>query len=91
MSRIIRAICGQLNQLSEGSINARYNAQASVPTGTAISFQIGDFIPDSNCTVTASVAPGVASSYTRLGWVVTTAGTPGGGAVFQEVRVLNGS
>lgn len=74
---IIRAICGQVNPLSEGKLAARYNAQASVPTGTAASFAVGDFVPDSNCTVT--------NGSVRLGWVCTAPGTPG---TFQEARAL---
>lgn len=85
---IIRAICGQVNPLSETRLAARYNAQASVPTGTAISYAVGDFVPDNNCTVGASVAAGTALSYLRLGWVCRVAGTPG---TFEEVRILTGS
>lgn len=85
---IIRTICGQVNNLSEGKISARYNAQSTVPSGTAVAYATGDFVPDSNCTVRASVAPGVAASYVRLGWVCIASGTPG---TFVEARVLTGA
>lgn len=85
---IIRSICGQTNSLSEGRLNARYNAQSSVPSGTAVAYASGDFVPDSNCTVRGSVAPGVAASYVRLGWVCVAPGTPG---TFVEARVLTGT
>jgi hypothetical protein len=88
ISGIVRAICNQVNQLSEGSITARYSASASVPSGSAVSHAVGDFISDSNATVRGSVAPGVAAQYVRTGWVCTVAGSPG---TFQEVRVLTGS
>ena len=77
---IIRAICGQVNSLSEGRLAARYNAQASVPGGTSASYAVGDFVPDSNCTVTNGTV--------RLGWVCVAPGTPG---TFQEARVVTNS
>ena len=83
---IIRAICGQVNQVSEGQLAGRYNAQASVPTGGT--YAVGDMVPDSNVTVRGSVAPGVAASYVRLGWVCVAAGSPG---TFVEMRVLTGT
>ncbi len=85
---IVRSICNTTNQLSEERISAKYQAQASVPSGTAVSYAVGDFVRDSNATVRGSVAPGVAASYVRLGWICTASGTPG---TFQEVRVLTGS
>lgn len=87
---IVREICKQVNSLSEGRITAKYNAQISVPTDTSISYQTGDFIPDSNSTVRGSVAPGIAASYVREGWVCTSPG-PGGTATFVEKRVLTGT
>ena len=87
LAGILRAICNQVNQLSEGQIQARYSAQSVVPTAT-ISAQVGDIIWDLNTTVRASVAPGLAASYVRLGWVCNVAGTPG---TFQELRVLTGA
>jgi hypothetical protein len=74
---IIRTICNQVNPLSEGRVAARYNAQISVPSGGSVSYAVGDFIPDSNTTVT--------NGSVRLGWVCNVAGTPG---TFQEARVL---
>lgn len=88
VTNIIRAICIQVNQLSEGQLSARYNAQASVPTGTAVAYAVGDIVFDSNTTVRASVAPGLAASYVRIGWICTAPGTPG---TFQEMRVLTGA
>lgn len=87
-SDIIRAICGQVNPLSEGKLNARYNAQASVPSGTAVAYAVGDVVYDSNATVRASVAPGLAASYVRIGWMNTAPGTPG---TFVELRILTGT
>lgn len=83
---IVRAICNQVNMLSEGSITARYQAQVSVPASVAA--QVGDIVWDSNTTVRGSVAPGVASSYVRTGWICTVAGNP---ATWQEMRVLTGA
>ena len=84
---IIRAICSQVNLLSEGKIQARYQAQVSVPAGS-VSAQVGDIVWDSNTTVRGSVAPGIAASYVRLGWVCNVAGNPG---TWQEIRTLTGA
>jgi len=74
-SDIVRAICGQVNGVSEGRISARYQAQSSVPVSVAAA--VGDVIYDSNVTVTNGTA--------RLGWVCNVASQTG--ATFQEIRV----
>ena len=85
---IIRQITTTMNLISEGRSSAHYQAQASVPTGTSYAYQVGDVVYDSNCTVRGSVAPGVASSYVRLGWICVAPGSPG---TFVEWRVLTGT
>jgi hypothetical protein len=87
-AEIIRAICNQVNTLSEGKLTARYNAQESMPSSvaTAVSFAVGDFIPDANCTVRGSAG----SQYVRSGWRVVSPGT-GATATFVEVRELTGT
>ena len=87
VTRIIQAICQQVNSLSEGAIVARYQAQASVPSSVAAN--IGDTVYDSNTTVRGSVAPGIAASYVRTGWVCTVASPTN--ATWQEMRVLTGA
>lgn len=87
MQDIVKAITSQLNQLSEGRLTARYQAQSTVPT-TVVSNAVGDITWDSNPTVIGSIAPGVAASYVRLGWVCTVAGTPG---TLKEIRVAVGT
>jgi hypothetical protein len=87
MIRIIRAITQQVNLEAEGRLAARYQAQASTPSSVAGA--VGDIVWDSNCTVRGSVAPGVASSYVRLGWVCTVESPTN--ATWQEMRVLTGS
>ena len=84
---IMRAIMGQVNPLSEGRLAARYQAQASMPSSVAAA--VGDVVFDSNCTVRGSVAPGVAASYVRMGWVCTVASSTN--ATWQEMRVLTGA
>jgi len=86
-AEIIRAICTQVNILSEGRISARYQAQVSSPASVAAS--VGDVVWDSNATVRASVAPGVASSYVRLGWICNVGSSTN--ATWQEMRVLTGA
>jgi hypothetical protein len=76
-AQIIRAICGQVNTLSEGRLAARYQAQESVPV--SVSAAVGDIVWDSNATVT--------SGSVRLGWICTVESPTN--ATFQEVRVLN--
>lgn len=88
INEIFRAIFTQVDSISEGRIVGRYQAQASVPTGTAVSYTKGDIVWDSNPTVTGSVAPGIAASYVRIGWICTVDGSPG---TFQEMRVLTGA
>lgn len=87
---LVRRICDQVNQLSEGKLVARYAAQSVVPNSTAVAYAVGDITWDSQPTVTGSVAPGVAASYVRLGWVCTAPGT-GDVATFREIRTLTGS
>jgi hypothetical protein len=85
---VVQAITGQVNNLAEGRLSARHNAQVSAPAGTATAYAVGDFVPDSNCTVRGSVAAGIAAAYVRLGWVCVAPGTPG---TFVEARVLTGT
>ena len=89
---IIRAVCGQVNQLSEGKIQARYSASTAVPSAS-VAAAVGDIVWDSNPTQQSSVAPGVAANYVRLGWECTTGGTGEGGdaPTFREIRVLTGT
>ena len=87
LSEVIRAICNQVNTLSEGRIQARYQAQVSVPASVAAG--VGDITWDSNTTVRPSVAPGVAASYVRLGWVCTVADPTN--STWQEIRTLTGA
>jgi hypothetical protein len=86
MTEIIRAICNTVNTISEGKLTALYNAQASVPTSTAVSFAVGDFIPDSNCTVRGAAG----SQYVRIGWRCVSPGS-GATATFVESRELTGT
>jgi hypothetical protein len=87
IAEIIRAICQQVNTLSEGRISARYQAQASVPASVAA--DVGDVVWNSNPTVTGSVAPGVAASFVNVGWICTVESPTN--ATWQEMRVLTGA
>ena len=84
---IVAAICNQVNSLAEGRLAARHQAQASVPV--SVSAAVGDIVWDSNCTVRGSVAPGVAASYVRLGWVCVAGSATA--PTFVECRVLTGT
>lgn len=87
-SEIISAICNQVNNLSEGKITARYYTATVAPAVTAMPGTKGDQVWDSNPTVTGSVAPGVAASYVRLGWICVASGNPG---TWKEIRTLTGA
>ena len=87
LALIMRAIMSEVNPLAEGRIAGRYQAQVSVPSSVAA--QVGDVVFDSNTTVRASVAPGLAASYVRIGWVCTEASPTN--ATWQEMRVLTGT
>jgi len=87
-TEIIRAITQQINDLSEGKMRAHHNAQATVPTGAAASYATGDITRDSHCIVQASIAPGVAAHYVRLGWITTAPGSPG---TQVEMRFFTGT
>lgn len=86
-AQLLRAVMNQVNPLSEGRLVARYQSQASVPSSVAAA--VGDVVFDSNTTVRPSVAPGVAASYVRVGWVCTVASPSN--ATWQEMRVLTGA
>lgn len=85
---IVRLICNQVNSLSEGRIDARYQSHTAIPSGSAMSYAKGDMVWDSNPTVATSVAPGLAASYIRVGWICVAPGSPG---TFKEMRVLVGT
>lgn len=79
---ILTQIDSQVNNLSEGRVAAAYNAQSSIPSGSAVSYARGDFVRDQNVSITGTVG----SQYIRIGWYCTSA--PGG---FTEARVWTGT
>ena len=89
-SGIVRSICSQVNSLSEGSIQARYQASTSNPTvNAAVSYAQGDIVWNSQPSELSSVAPGVAAKYCLAGWLCTSPGI-GPAATFTEIRWLTG-
>lgn len=79
---LLRETALQVNSLSEGRMQATYNATTAAPTtGT---WAQGDFIRNS----TPSEAGSASSKYVVLGWVCTVAGTPG---TWLPCRVLTGN
>jgi len=82
---IIRAICGQVNPLSEGRIAGRYQSQASMPSSVAAA--VGDVVWNSNTTVINGTVTGtLVGNYIVEKWICTT-GSPTN-ATWKEVRVL---
>jgi hypothetical protein len=84
LADIIRVICNQVNSLSESKITGKYNAMSSVPSGTAVAYQTGDFVPNSNCTLLGTVG----AQYIIEGWTCVAPGTPG---TFVEKRFITGT
>lgn len=77
----LRDIETQVNNLTEGKVQAVTNATTAAPTGTTQPYQVGDIVRN---TATAEVTAG-GLSYVILGWVCTVAGTPG---TWEEIRTL---
>jgi len=77
---IINDLQTQVNNLSEGVLNAKTNAQTSAPTtGT---YQVGDFVANS----TPSEAGGGGSKYIIIGWMCSVSPN-----TFLQCRVLTGN
>jgi hypothetical protein len=75
VQQVVSAIENQVNLLAEGRLTGRhFNATAIPTTGN---FSVGDIVWDS--------APAVSNGTVRLGWICTTAGSPG---TLQEMRVM---
>ena len=87
LADIVRAITTPLGQLMDGRIQPKITA-TTVPAATARAATAGDCVWDSNPTVRGSIAPGVAASYVRVGWICTASGSPG---TWQELRIATGS
>lgn len=79
---LMRDIETKVNNLAEGRLAGRHNAQTAAPT-TGVNAQ-GDFVPNSNPSVLGS--PG--SRYVITGWICTVAGEPG---TWVECRTLTGT
>lgn len=78
------ALTTQLNQLSEGQVVAVTNAATAAPTGSAVNYNLGDFILNS-----APAELGTAGSkYIVHGWRCTAAGAPG---TWLPCRFLTGN
>lgn len=83
MREIIRLIEDVINRAFEGRIYQHYSA-AAAPTGTTVSWQVGDEVWNSNPTEL-----GVAGSqYIIKSWVCIAAGAPG---TWRECRGLTGN
>ena len=86
MTDIIREICNQVNPLAEGKISARYQAQSVAP-GSSVAAQVGDFVWNSNPTVTTGTITGsLVGSYITEGWICTVSDPVN--PTWKEVRVL---
>lgn len=81
VTTILRDIAQQLNNTAEGYMTAATNAYTAAPTTG--SYAVGDFIRNSTPAETGTAG----SKYVIMGWVCTTAGSPG---TWKECRVLTG-
>ena len=84
LTSYLRTIAYQVNLLSEGVMAAVTNASTTAPSGSAKAYAIGDFVKKKD----PVEAGGAGSKYIIIGWVCTTAGSPG---TFKECRVLTGN
>lgn len=74
----------QVNQLTEGLVVAVTNAATAAPTGSAVNYNLGDFILNS-----APAELGTAGSkYIIHGWRCVAAGAPG---TWVQCRYLTGA
>jgi hypothetical protein len=78
---IVTKLQNQINQLSEGQLVAKHNAQSSVPTTG--SYAVGDFVANS----TQSELGSAASKYVLMGWTCTVSDP----LTFVEIRCLTGN
>ena len=83
MREIIRLVEDAINRAFEGRIYQRYAATAA-PTGTTVSWQVGDIVANSNPTELG----GAGSMYIIFGWECIGAGNPG---TWREMRFLTGN
>lgn len=81
---ILKKLETLLNAVAEGKIAGTTNAATAAPTGTAQSYQVGDFVKNSNPSELGSAG----SKYVLIGWICVTAGSPG---TWKEFRVLTGN
>jgi hypothetical protein len=84
MREIVRLVEDTVNGLAEGRIYRSYNAATAAPSGTTVSYQVADFIRNSNPTELGTAG----SKYIILGFICIAAGTPG---TWREARVLTGN
>jgi len=84
MAELMRHVEDAINRLSEGRIYQAYNAAPSAPTGTTVSYQVGDFVRNSNPIELGSVG----SRYIVFGFICIAAGTPG---TWRELRCPTGN
>lgn len=82
LQEVLRDIAKQVNAVTEGRLEAFYNATTAAPTtGT---YARGDYIKNSEPSELGSAS----SKYVILGWVCVTGGTPG---TWKECRTLTGN
>lgn len=77
LARLLQQIDDQVNNLTDGKVNAVTNSYTAAPT--AGNHAVGDFVRNTN-TVEIGTEP---NNYVILGWICTVAGNPG---TFTEVR-----
>lgn len=84
LDSLLKAAFTQINQLSEGQVVAVTNAATAAPTGSAVNYNLGDFILNS-----APAELGTAGSkYIIHGWRCVAAGAPG---TWVQARFLTGA
>lgn len=84
LDSLIRSIATQLNQLSEGQVVAVTNAATAAPTGSAVNYNLGDFILN----IAPSELGTAGAKYIIHGWRCVAEGSPG---TWVQCRYLTGA
>jgi hypothetical protein len=82
LAEVLRRIVTQLNNLSDGRLNARDSGLTSPPTTGR--YARGDVVWHTSPSETATTT----GNFVVMGWVCTASGEPG---TFEQMRVLTGA
>jgi hypothetical protein len=82
LAEVLRRIVTQLNNLSDGRLNARDSGLTAPPTTGR--YAVGDVVWHTSPSETTTTT----GNFVVMGWVCTASGEPG---TFEQMRVLTGA